>query len=192
MRGEINVMSWWKMGVPAFATGSAHMSDAQAKIIREYADEVVMFLDPDKAGETGIWGYEIKDGEYHPGAVEKLSPFMRVRIAAPHTHDANDLLVSATHEPTRVSCFVRPSRRGGCRLPKSRYNPIDQGQWPERAKSEPNQHKGAASGNTSKASPSRERTTQARGCQTQDSVAGWPTTSSSVRARSALPDVHRG
>jgi DNA primase len=91
--GEINVMSWWKMGVPAFATGSAHMSDAQARIIREFADEVVMFLDPDKAGKTGIWGYEDKDGEYHPGAVEKLAPFMRVRIAAPHTEDANDLLV---------------------------------------------------------------------------------------------------
>ena len=82
--GEINVMSWWKMGVPAFATGSAHMSDAQVRIIREYADEVVMFIDPDTAGDTGIWGYEDKDGEYHPGAVEKLQPFVRVRIAAPH------------------------------------------------------------------------------------------------------------
>jgi DNA primase len=92
--GEINVMSWWKMGVPAFATGSAHMSDAQVRIIREYADEVVMFVDPDKAGDTGIWGYEDKDGEYHPGAVEKLAPFMRVRIAAPHKQDANDLLVA--------------------------------------------------------------------------------------------------
>lgn len=92
--GEINVMSWWKMGVPAFATGSAHMSDAQVKIIRDYADEVVMFVDPDKAGDTGIWGYTDKDGEYHPGAVEKLAPFMRVRIAAPHKRDANDLLVA--------------------------------------------------------------------------------------------------
>jgi hypothetical protein len=92
--GEINVMSWWKMGVPAFATGSAHMSDAQVRIIREYADEVVMFIDPDTAGDTGIWGYTDKDDEYHPGAVEKLSPFVRVRIAAPHDQDANDLLVA--------------------------------------------------------------------------------------------------
>jgi CHC2 zinc finger/Toprim-like len=92
--GEINVMSWWKMGIPAFATGSAHMSDAQVRTIREYADEVVMFLDPDKAGETGIWGYTDKDDEYHPGAVEKLAPFVRVRIAAPHAQDANDLLVA--------------------------------------------------------------------------------------------------
>jgi DNA primase len=92
--GEINVMSWWKMKVPAFATGSAHMSDAQVRIIREYADEVVIFVDPDTAGETGIWGYEDKDGEYHPGAVEKLSPYVRVRIAATHTQDANDLLVA--------------------------------------------------------------------------------------------------
>jgi DNA primase len=92
--GEINVMSWWKMNVPAFATGSAHMSDAQARIIREFADEVVMFIDPDLAGKTGIWGYTDKDDEYHPGAVEKLSPFVRVRIAAPHDKDANDLLVA--------------------------------------------------------------------------------------------------
>lgn len=92
--GEINVMSWWKMGVPAFATGSAQMSEAQVRIIREYADEVVIFVDPDTAGETGIWGYEDKDGDYHPGAVEKLSPYVRVRIAAPHAQDANDLLVA--------------------------------------------------------------------------------------------------
>ena len=99
--GEINVMSWWKMKVPAFATGSAHMSDAQARIIREYADEVVIFLDPDTAGETGIWGYEDKDGDYHPGAVEKLSPYVRVRIAAPHDQDANDLLVAGRANQAR-------------------------------------------------------------------------------------------
>jgi hypothetical protein len=92
--GEINVMSWWKMNVPAFATGSAHMSDAQVRIIREFADEVVIFVDADTAGEHGIWGYIDKDDEYHPGAVEKLAPFMRVRIAAPHDQDANDLLVA--------------------------------------------------------------------------------------------------
>ena len=92
--GEINVMSWRKMGIPAFATGSAHMSDAQARIIRDYADEVVIFLDPDKAGKTGIWGYIDKDDEYHPGAVEKLGPHVRVRVAAEHDQDANDLLVS--------------------------------------------------------------------------------------------------
>jgi DNA primase len=99
--GEINVMSWWKMGVPAFATGSAHMSDAQVRIIREYADEVVMFIDPDTAGETGIWGYIDKDDEYHPGAVEKLAPFVRVRIAASHTQDANDLLVAGREKHAR-------------------------------------------------------------------------------------------
>ena len=92
--GEINVMSWWKMGIPAFATGSAHMSDAQAKIIRDYADEIVIFLDPDKAGKTGMWGYTDKDDEYHPGAIEKLGPHVRVRVAAEHDQDANDLLVA--------------------------------------------------------------------------------------------------
>jgi hypothetical protein len=92
--GEINVMSWWKMKIPAFATGSAHMSDAQVRIIREFADEVVIFVDPDTAGDHGIWGYTDKDDEYHPGAVEKLQPFVRVRIADSHDEDANDLLVA--------------------------------------------------------------------------------------------------
>jgi hypothetical protein len=99
--GEINVMSWWKMDVPAFATGSANMSDAQVRIIREYADEVIMFLDPDKAGETGIWGYADRDGEWHPGAVEKLAPYVRVKVAAHHDQDANDLLVAGRAKHAR-------------------------------------------------------------------------------------------
>ncbi len=90
--GEINVMSWWKFGIPAFSTGSASMSDAQARIIREFCDEVVVFVDDNKAGEYGTWGYTDKDGEYHPGAVARLSPHLRVRVAAVHEDDANDML----------------------------------------------------------------------------------------------------
>jgi hypothetical protein len=70
------------------------MSDAQVRIIREFAYEVVIFVDPDTAGDHGIWGYTDKDDEYHPGAVEKLQPFVRVRIADSHDEDANDLLVA--------------------------------------------------------------------------------------------------
>jgi DNA primase len=90
--GEINVMSWWKFAIPALSTGSASMSDAQAKIIREYADEVVVFVDNNKAGHSGTWGYTDKDGEYHPGAVARLSPHVNVRVAAVHDDDANDML----------------------------------------------------------------------------------------------------
>ena len=90
--GEINVMSWWKFGVPAFSTGSASMSDAQARIIRDYCDEVVVFVDDNKAGEHGTWGYTDKDGDYHPGAVARLAPYVRVRVADRHDQDANDLL----------------------------------------------------------------------------------------------------
>ena len=92
--GEINVMSWRKFGIPAFSTGSASMSDAQAKVIREFCDEVVVFVDDNKAGEHGTWGYTDKDGEYHPGAVARLSPHMAVRIADTHVADANDMLVA--------------------------------------------------------------------------------------------------
>lgn len=90
--GEINVMSWERFGYPALSTGSASMSDAQAKIIREFADEVVIFVDDNKAGDHGTWGYTDKDGEYHPGAVAKLSPYVRVRVADRHSEDANDML----------------------------------------------------------------------------------------------------
>jgi hypothetical protein len=90
--GEIDVMSFWKMGIPALCTGSAHMSEAQAKIIRQYADEVVLFLDNDNAGSNGVWGYESKDGEHHPGIVELLEPFMRVKVVGEHKFDANDYL----------------------------------------------------------------------------------------------------
>lgn len=90
--GEINVMSWERFGYAALSTGSASMSDAQARIIREFTDEVVVFVDNNKAGEHGTWGYTDKDGEYHPGAVAKLSPYVRVRVADPHDDDANDLL----------------------------------------------------------------------------------------------------
>lgn len=90
--GEINVMSWWRFGVPALSTGSASMSDAQARLIREYADEIVVFVDNNKAGYNGTWGYVDKNDEYHPGAVAKLSPYVRVRVAEPHDDDANDML----------------------------------------------------------------------------------------------------
>jgi DNA primase len=110
--GEINVMSWRKMGVNAFATGSAAMSDAQAKIIRDFCDEVVMFVDPNMAGEHGMWGYEDNDGEWHPGAVEKLSPHVRVRIAAPHAQDANDLLrTGRVRQARRLVRDARPHWR---------------------------------------------------------------------------------
>jgi DNA primase len=92
VEGEIDVMSLWRMDIPALCTGGASMSETQARLIREYTDEVVLFLDNDTAGSNAVWGIE-KDDERKPGIVDLLEPFIRVRIVGPHRFDANDYLV---------------------------------------------------------------------------------------------------
>jgi hypothetical protein len=99
--GEIDVMSFWKMGIPACATGST-VSPEQARIIREYANEAVFFFDDDEAGKFGLWGRDNDRGEHQPGAVELLEPFIRVRIVGPHKDDANDLLRNGQLERARA------------------------------------------------------------------------------------------
>jgi hypothetical protein len=89
--GEIEVMSFWRCGIPAIAGGSS-LSDAQARIIREHCSEVVLFLDNDTAGSHGIWGWDDEDGDHHPGAIEKLEPYIAVRVVRRHMLDANQLL----------------------------------------------------------------------------------------------------
>lgn len=89
VEGEIDVMSLWQIGIPALCTGGSSMSETQAKIIRDYANEIVLFLDDDAAGSHGVWGYDNEDGEHKPGIVELLSPFIRVKIVGKHKHDPN-------------------------------------------------------------------------------------------------------
>jgi DNA primase len=96
--GEIDVMSFWRVDIPAFCTGGSWMSEVQAKIIRQYTDEVVMFFDNDSAGSAGLWGYVDEDGDYHPGAVEMLEKFIRVKIAPKHMLDANVLMRNGKHK----------------------------------------------------------------------------------------------
>jgi hypothetical protein len=82
-------MSLWAMGIPAICTGSTHVSDVQARIIRDYCNEVVIMQDIGTAGSHGTWGFYGEDEEYHPGAVDKLEPFIRVRVAPKHFLDPN-------------------------------------------------------------------------------------------------------
>jgi DNA primase len=92
VEGEIDVMSLWKMGIPAICTGGASMSPTQAQIIKEYCDEVVLFLDDDLAGSNAVRGLDKEDGEHKPGIIELLEPFIKVRIVGEHRYDANDYL----------------------------------------------------------------------------------------------------
>jgi len=90
VEGELDVVALWQVGIPAISTGSAHISDLQAILIRDYADEVISFFDSNNAGETATWGWEDADGGWHPGVVEKLGSFLRVRVVAEHEHDASE------------------------------------------------------------------------------------------------------
>ena len=90
--GEIDVMSLWVMKTPAISVGGSSMSTAQAKLIREYCDEVVLFFDDDLAGDNAVHGIDKQDGEHKPGILELLEPFIRVRVVGKHKHDANEYL----------------------------------------------------------------------------------------------------
>jgi Toprim-like len=92
VEGELDVISLWVMGIPAICCGGSSMSVAQAKLIREYCDEVVLFFDNDVAGKHGMHGFERSDGEHKPGIIELLEPFLRVRVVGKHRYDANDYL----------------------------------------------------------------------------------------------------
>lgn len=101
VEGEIDVMSLWVMGIPAICCGGSSMSPAQARLIRQYCDEVILFFDNDVAGKNAIYGYEKKDGEHKPGVLELLEPFIRVKVVGRHRRDANDYLRRGEHDRVR-------------------------------------------------------------------------------------------
>lgn len=102
--GEIDVMSLDAMGIAAVCVGGSSLSEAQARLLRQYCDEIVMFFDDDKAGRNFTWGIDKEDGEHSPGAVEMLEPFIRIRIVGQHRYDANDYLVRG--ERNRVEDLI--------------------------------------------------------------------------------------
>ncbi len=92
VEGELDVIALWQLRIPAVCTGSAHLSAEQGVLLRDHAEELILFFDSNDAGENAIWGYEGKDGEWHPGVVERLSPFLRLRVVEEHEHDASKLV----------------------------------------------------------------------------------------------------
>ena len=101
VEGEIDVMSMWAMGFAAVCCGGSSMSAAQARLLREYCDEIVLFLDSDKAGNNAVYGVDKQDGEHKPGILEMLEPFIRVRVVGRHRFDANDYLVRGERDRVR-------------------------------------------------------------------------------------------
>jgi len=90
--GELNAIACYeKTGMPSVAINGSHFSDHHAKIIRRIANEAVLFLDEDSAGEDCVWGWTDSKGEFHKGIVDHLARHMPVRIIREHTQDAADL-----------------------------------------------------------------------------------------------------
>ena len=101
VEGEIDVMSLWRMDIPAVCCGGSSMSSAQARLIRQFCDEVVLFFDDDKAGNNAVYGIDKQDGEHKPGILELLEPFIRVRVVGRHRFDPNDYLVRGDRDRVR-------------------------------------------------------------------------------------------
>lgn len=87
--GELNVISMWQKGWRnAVAIAGSALSDAQAQLLRDHCDEVVLFFDTDPAGFAAAWGtVDEKTRRRKPGAVDALEPFMRVRVVRDHNGD---------------------------------------------------------------------------------------------------------
>lgn len=92
VEGELDVLALWQIGIPAVCTGSAHLSETQAKLVRDWCDEVIVFFDTNTAGEQGTFGWYDKDDEFHPGVLQALQPFIRVKIVDDHEGDASELV----------------------------------------------------------------------------------------------------
>lgn len=92
VEGELDAITLWQLGIPAVCTGSAHLSHTQSRIIRSLCDEVVVWYDNNTAGDNATWGYKNDDDEWKPGLVERLEPFMRIRVVSDNDTDPNELL----------------------------------------------------------------------------------------------------
>jgi DNA primase len=80
VEGELDVIALWQHGITAIATGSAHLSPVQQRLVRDHADEVTVWFDEGSAGDNATWGYHDKDGDFHPGIVQALEPHLNLRV----------------------------------------------------------------------------------------------------------------
>jgi len=92
--GELNAIATTaKTGFPAVAINGSYFQEMHAKTIRKIAGPagVILFFDEDKAGRECTWGREDSKGEWHPGVVDLLSPYMPVQLVPSHDKDAADM-----------------------------------------------------------------------------------------------------
>jgi hypothetical protein len=102
VEGELDVIALAMIGIPAVSTGSAHLSDTQQRLVRDYCYSIVVFYDTDTAGQNATWGYWSKsDEEWKPGVVEKLQPYMTVRVVEDHDDDASAMIQAGRERALR-------------------------------------------------------------------------------------------
>jgi DNA primase len=111
VEGELDVIALYQHGIIAVATGSAHLSPVQQRLIRDHADEVIVWFDEGTAGEQATWGWNDKDGDFHPGVVQALEPHLLVRVVVDaHPDDPAKLVEEQrTKEIDTLLANARPS-----------------------------------------------------------------------------------
>jgi 5S rRNA maturation endonuclease (ribonuclease M5) len=80
VEGELNVIALEQHGFGSIGIAGSEFSDIQSKLIIEYCDSVILFLDNDKAGNKGT-----------KKVIEMLSPYMPIKIVQNAAGDAAEL-----------------------------------------------------------------------------------------------------
>lgn len=102
--GELNVIALHQMNVTnAVGIAGSNLSEIQAALLINKADEITLWLDEDQAGFAAIWGWVDEKEKFHPGIWEALSPHMTLRIvhSPKEGWDAADYLKNGVEGPCR-------------------------------------------------------------------------------------------
>lgn len=97
--GELNAVACYAAGVEnAVATGTKSISAEQLWLMRAHAGTLIFAYDSDDAGQDAVWGFSDDHGKWHPGHVEKLSPFLRLLVCDDHEGDAASMSAAAIRD----------------------------------------------------------------------------------------------
>lgn len=90
--GELNAIAIAeRTGQNSVAINGSFFSSQHARIIRNYAERVVLFLDHDAAGNRATWGWKDQKDIFHPGIVQQLRDHVPVSLTPPSALDAAEL-----------------------------------------------------------------------------------------------------
>lgn len=99
LEGELNAIALTQMGVERpIATGMSYFSERHAQLLVREVDEVIAFYDHGPAGHNGVWGQVSASGNFQPGVVQALEPYLRVRVVEPLPEDPAELLVQGRQQ----------------------------------------------------------------------------------------------